>query len=183
MKIVLLAVLAASYLPVVMAAQQTAASSAETNPVSGAARRALDRASKNLTAAAEAMPADKYDYKPTPAQMTFGHLVVHVIGSNNILCSKLSGTAAPEGDKLSDTDGKDKLVAALKASFDFCTQAMAKVDDSNLGEQITLFGPNKASRAAAMMAMASGFADHYSEAAMYLRLNGILPPTAQPKKD
>ena len=46
----------------------------------------------------------------------------------------------PAGDKLSETDPKDKLVSALKASFDFCTQTLAKVDDSNLGEQLTLFG-------------------------------------------
>jgi uncharacterized damage-inducible protein DinB len=185
MKRIIVAILAAGCLAGAVAAQQGAAqpAGAETNPLSNAVRRSLDRATKNLTAAADEMPADKYDFKPTAGQITFGHLVLHVAGSNNLFCSKISGTAAPEADKLTETDGKEKLVAALKASFAFCSQVLAKLDDSNLGEQITLFGTNKASRAGAMVAITSSFADHYSEAAMYLRLNGLTPPTAQAKKE
>jgi len=155
----------------------------ETNPVSNAVRKTLERESKLMIAAAEEMPADKYDYKPTPAQMTFGHLVMHMAGSNNFLCSKISGTAVSAAEKLSETDGKEKLSAALKASFDFCTQALAKVDDSNLGEPLPFFGGRTISRAGAMMALTNDFYDHYSMAAMYLRLNGLLPPSAQSKKE
>lgn len=183
MKRMFLGVLVMASMPMVAEAQQSPAPTAETNPVSNAVRRSLERAAKNLTAAAEAMPADKYGYKPTAEQMTFGHLVTHVVGTNSFLCSKISGSAAPEGDKVSDTDGKDKLVAALKASFDYCTQALAKSDDSNLGEQLPFFGGSKASRAGEMMTLASSFADHYGTAAMYLRLNGLTPPTAQTKKE
>ena len=86
--------------------------------------------------------------------------------------------AAADAPKLADTDPKDKLLPALKASYDFCTQALAKVDDSNLGEQLTLFGDRKMSRAAAMIAFTSSFADHYGMAAMYLRMNKLVPPTA-----
>jgi uncharacterized damage-inducible protein DinB len=134
-----------------------------------------------MAAAADEMPADKYDFHPTPAQMTFGKLVTHMVGSNYGLCSKISGTAAPTEEKPSETDAKEKLVSSLKASFDFCAQSLAKVDDSNLGEQLTVFGGRKMSRAAAMIALTNDFADHYSMAATYLRLNGLLPPTAQPK--
>lgn len=151
------------------------------SPVSDAVRSSLERASKNVVAAAEEMPADKYSFHPTPAQMTFAHLVVHMAGSNNFLCSKISGTPAPTTEKLSDTDPKDKLVSALKASFDFCTQALANVDDSNLGEEMTLFGSRTTTRAGAMIALTSDFADHYSTAAAYLRANDLLPPSAQKK--
>ena len=162
-----------------VAAQQ--ASAPETNPVSNAVRFSVERASKNMVAAADEMPADKYGFHPTPAQITFGKLVTHMVGSNYGLCSKISGTAAPTEEKPSETDAKEKLVSSLKASFDFCTQSLAKVDDSNLGEQLTVFGGRKISRAAAMIALTNDFADHYSMAAIYLRLNGLLPPTAQPK--
>jgi len=83
---------------------------------------------------------------------------------------------------LKESDGKDKLVAGLKASFDFCTTALAKVDDSKLGDEVELFGGRKGPRAFALIALTNDWADHYSSAAMYLRLNGLLPPTAQPKK-
>lgn len=150
------------------------------NPVSDTLRQLLARNAKNLTAAAEAMPADKYSYHPTPEQITFGHLMMHIAQSNTLLCSKISGTAAPAATDLKETDGKEKLAAALKESFTYCTTALANVDDSGLGNSITLFGTRQTTKAGAIIALASDWADHYSAAAMYLRLNGILPPTAQP---
>ena len=149
------------------------------NPVSTTVKNQLTRFSKNMVAAAESMPAEKYNFKPTPEMNSFGHLVIHIVQSNNLLCSKISGVAAPES-KLADTDGKDKLVAGLKASFDFCSTALANVDDSKLGESMMLFGNRPASRAAALIGLSDGWNDHYGAQAIYLRLNGILPPSAQP---
>jgi uncharacterized damage-inducible protein DinB len=153
------------------------------NPVTSVVKEMLPRQQKNLIAAVEEMPADKFEYKPTEQQMTFGHLVLHVIQSNNYLCSKIGDV--PEAKPpvaLKESDGKEKLLAALKASFDFCTSALGKVDDSKLGDEVELFGGRKGPRAFALIALTNDWADHYSGAAMYLRLNRLLPPTAQPKK-
>jgi hypothetical protein len=152
------------------------------NPVSATVKGQLPRFSKNIVAAAEAMPAEKYSFKPTPEMNTFAHLIVHTTQSNNILCAKISGAAAPDV-KYSDTDPKDKLVGALKASFEFCTTALANVDDSKLGEQMMLFGNRPSSRAAALIGLSDGWNDHYGAEAVYLRLSGILPPTAQPQPE
>jgi hypothetical protein len=51
-----------------------------------------------------------------------------------------------------------------------------------LGDELELFGGRKGSRAFAPIALTNDWADHYSSAAMYLRLNRLLPPTARPKK-
>jgi hypothetical protein len=60
---------------------------------------------------------------------------------------------------------------------------MAKADDAHLGEEVSVFGRRTGlSRADAMVTIATDWADHYSTAASYLRLNAILPPSAQPKK-
>jgi hypothetical protein len=171
--VMLVAVAAAAAAP----AQETSAPVA--NPVSTTVKSQLTRFSKNMVAAAESMPAEKYGFKPTPEMNTFGHLVMHIVQSNNLLCSKISGAAAPD-TKLADSDGKEKLVAGLKASFEFCTTALANVDDSKLSESMMLFGNRPASRAAALIALSDGWNDHYGTQAIYLRLNGILPPTAQP---
>jgi hypothetical protein len=153
------------------------------NPVTSAVKEILPRQQKNLVGAADEMPAAKYTYKPTEKQMPFGHLVLHVIQSNYMLCSKVSDTPEPKpATPLKETDGKDKLVPALKASFDFCSTALGKVDDSKLADEVELFGGRKGSKAFAVLALAGGWSDHYSAAAIYLRLNGLLPPTAQPKK-
>lgn len=163
-------------------AQEMAKMGPVVNPVSGAVKAQLPRFSKNMVAAAEAMPADKFGFKPTPEMNSFAHLVMHISQSNNGLCSKISDTPAPDV-KIADTDGKDKLVAALKASFDYCSTALEKVDDSKLGDQMMLFGNRPFSRAAVLIILSDDWYDHYGAQATYLRLNGILPPTAQPRKD
>ncbi len=153
------------------------------NPVTSVVKEILPRQQKNLVAAVEEMPADKFGYKPTEQQMTFGHLVLHIIGSNNHLCSTIGDVPEVKAPvPLKESDSKDKLVAALKASFDFCTTALSKVEDSKLGDEVELFGGRKGPRAFALIALTNDWADHYSSAAMYLRLNGMLPPTAQAKK-
>ena len=161
---------------------QTAPAKAPTkDPVTTSLRMLLQRSQHNIEGAIEAMPADKYNYKPTPEQNSFAHLVVHIASSNNGLCAKVADVPAPKADELKETDSKDKLVAAVTASFAFCSDALAKADDSKLGDDVELFGGNHFPRAMAAMGLASGWADHYGAAAMYLRLNGILPPTAQMK--
>ncbi len=162
------------------AVAQTQTTPAQTkNPVSGALREILPGRQKNTIAAVEAMPADKFNYKPTPDQVTFGHLVAHMVEANYMLCSGAAAVPAPKVEAVTETDSKDKLLAALKASFDFCSDTLAKMDDSKLGEMTG--GPNgqQLSRARFALGIASNWADHYAEAAMYLRQNGLLPPSAK----
>jgi hypothetical protein len=159
----------------------TSVSAQTKNPVSTVIKETLPRQTKNIVGAAEEMPADKFSYKPTPEQMSFGHLVLHIIEANNHLCSKAADIPEPKTEELKETDSKEKLVSALKASFDFCGTALAKTDDSKLGDNIEVFPGRQGPRAFAFIALASSWADHYGAAAMYLRLNGLLPPTAQKK--
>jgi hypothetical protein len=152
------------------------------NPVSAFVKAGVARYEKNMVGAAEAMPAEKYGFKPSPEMNSFGHLITHITQTNNTFCAKISGQAAPDV-KSSESDPKDKLLGTLKDSFAFCTSALANVDDSKLGEQFVLFGTRPISRGGALVALAGSWTDHYATEAIYLRLNGILPPTAQPKKD
>jgi hypothetical protein len=151
------------------------------DPVSTSLRMMLPGRQKNTLGAIDAMPADKFGYKPTPDQMNFGHLVVHIIESNNGLCAKVADVPAPKVEEFKETDPKDKLLAAARASFDFCSSALANVDDSKLGDNVD-FGRVQGPRVMGVFFLVGGWADHYGAAAIYLRLNGILPPTAQPKK-
>jgi DinB superfamily len=149
------------------------------SPVSDVAREMLSGREKNTVAAFEEMPADKFGYKPTPDQMTFGHLAAHIVSSNYFFCSNAGDVPRPKTEELKGTEDKEKLVASLKASFEFCHTALAKADDSKLSENITWFDGKPRPRAWAFMGLASSWADHYGMASMYLRLNGLLPPSAQ----
>jgi len=149
------------------------------NPVTTVVMEILLRQQRNLIGAVEEMPADKFGFKPTPQQMSFALLVIHMADSNNYLCSKIGDLSAPKAEDLKETAGKDKLVKALNSSFDFCTTALAKLDDSKLADTVALQGGREGPRAFALIALTNDWADHYSAAAIYLRLNGLLPPTAK----
>jgi uncharacterized damage-inducible protein DinB len=156
-----------------------AISAQSSNPVADAFRDNASQSAKNLIAAAEEFPADKYSYKPTPAQMSVGDIVVHLSQGNDYLCGTIGGVKAPERTKISAADGKPALIARLKETFAFCDQALAPLNDANLGEALPFFGGRKMSRAAVMTLTTGDWADHYSQYSNYLRLNGMLPPTAK----
>jgi DinB superfamily len=164
-------------------AKTPAAAQAPTkDPVATSLRALLQRSQNNTVGAIEAMPADKFSYKPTPDQMSFAHLAAHIVGFNNGLCAKAADVPAPTVAESKETDSRDQLVAAVKASYSFCSDALSKMDDSKLGDSVEIFGGRQVPRAMVALILSGGWADHYAAAAMYLRLNGVLPPSAQPKK-
>ena len=69
------------------------------DPVATSLRMLLPRSRSNILGAIGAMPADKFNYKPTPDQMSFAHLVVHIISSNHADCTKAASIAAPKARK------------------------------------------------------------------------------------
>lgn len=156
---------------------------AQSNPVMDSVRQIMQRQEGNLIGAAQEMPAEKYGFRPTSQQMTFGTLMLHVAESNDFLCSRIAGIEEPKQGKtkLSASDPKEKLVAALKSSFDYCKSGLAKVKDSDLGTQVKMWGGREGPKAGAAIGLTNDWADHYSQAAMYLRLNGLLPPSAKKK--
>ena len=165
--------LAISFLTASAAAQDSSA------PVADALRSTAKRAQTNLVAAAEEMPAGKYGFKPTPAQMSVGMIIAHLSGGNDYLCSKIGGVEAPKRSEIAEGASKEKLVARLRETFQFCESALAKVNDSDLTGKVPFFGEREVTRAEMMFAAAEDWADHYSQLAIYLRLNGLLPPTAK----
>jgi hypothetical protein len=56
---------------------------------------------------------------------------------------------------------------------------LPKLQDSQLAQEITLFRNRKMTKAAAVLDLSADWADHYAQMATYLRLNGLLPPTAK----
>jgi hypothetical protein len=147
------------------------------SPVASAFRSSLQTAQKNLVAAAEAMPEDKYGYKPTEGHTTFAQHMVHIGDFNATMCSLISGAKAPAAQK-PDAASKAAVVAHLRESFAYCTSALAPLDDTKLGSSVSFFG-SQISRARAILILSGDWADHYAVTATYLRLNGLRPPTAR----
>ncbi len=177
MKHIAIATLVLAFAPAVLA-QTNAPAQTTSSPVVSTVRQLEERQSKNLIGAADEMPADKYSYHPTPEQMSFAHLVMHVAEANNGMCARIAGEQ-PRELKLSESDSKDVLTKAVRDSFAYCEQVLAKADDSTLGQPVAFSGGRTGTRATALIYLVTGWADHYSAAAMYLRLNNLLPPSAQ----
>lgn len=156
---------------------------APANPVVTSAKEIVVRQTKYIIAAAEEMPADKYGYKSTPEQRTFAQSIAHLVDANNFGCGALlDGPQPPRGLMTKDNVSKDVLVAELKASFAVCDKALVTLTDAKLSDTITFFGGKPAPRARALIEVVADLEDHYSQLAGYLRLNGLVPPSAQPKK-
>lgn len=178
-------VLLALALPTGVFAQQAGSTA---NPITSAFTRRIAGESRNIQQAFDSIPESKFNYKPTPAQLTFGYIAQHIADDNYAFCdqfgemkSKVSDKEKSTPDSVKATWPKDTLVAELKASFDFCGKAMAQLQDSKLGDEVSLTYEGKTykqSRAAMVLGHALDLADHYSQLANYMRLNDMLPPTA-----
>lgn len=158
---------------------QSARAQTVSDPVATAMRASATRLARNLVAAVDDMPASTFQYKPTASQMTVAEIALHLAGDNDVACSAIGGTKPAEEPKLMPSDSVSKLTARMKRSFAFCTGVLAKVTDSQMGEMVPGFDNQRVTRAAMLFELHEDWADHYSQLANYLRLNGILPPTAR----
>ena len=140
-----------------------------------------------LIAAFDSIPASRYDYKPTPAQQSVGFIAQHLENANYQLCGRFSGRpyvmtsrdSLPEAVKAAWP--KDTLVVRLRKSLAFCGDAMQTLTDANLGDDLPPVGAfRQAPRARWVLLFLTDLADHYSQIANYMRLLGMLPPSALP---
>jgi len=177
-------------LPLGLAAQQPPAAP-PANPITAAFRGRIAGLERNLAQAFDSIPEAKFGYKPTPAQQTIGYIAQHLASDNYLFCNAfgaMKATRAAEdtttADSLKAKWPREKLITQLKASFAFCQEAFAQLEDSKLADQVTMtFGGNSrnVTRAGMVLGHALDMADHYSQLANYMRLNNILPPTALPR--
>jgi uncharacterized damage-inducible protein DinB len=133
----------------------------------------------NMIGSAEAVPADKYSWKPSPEQVSFGYIFAHAADANYTLCSAFSGQTKPDVPVKAD-GAKPALVDQLKASFTYCDKAFELIDPAKLDQEISLYG-RKVTGWWVLFHMALDWGDHYSQVAMMLRANGITPPSARPR--
>jgi uncharacterized damage-inducible protein DinB len=162
------------------------------NPMTTVFRNRTTALRRNVLQALDSIPEAKFNYKPTPAQLTVGYIAQHMAADDYFFCNNFGDKKATISDEESKTADsvkatwpKAKLMANLRAAVAFCDDAMTQLDDTNLGAMITVPGPNNTTREVSRMTYLVGhaidLADHYSQLANYMRINGILPPTALPR--
>ena len=126
-----------------------------------------------LIAAFDSIPDSRYAYRPTPPQQSVGDIAQHLEAANYSLCERIGAAkyVRTAKDSLADTLKarwpKDTLVARLTASLRFCRAAIAGLKE--------LSSPAMAST---LLAFETDLAEHYSQVAVYMRLLGLVPPSA-----
>ncbi|MGA2269713.1 MAG: DinB family protein [Bryobacteraceae bacterium] len=135
-------------------------------------------------AVAKAMPAESYNFRPNPEEMSFGQLMAHIGVANVGVCALASGLPRPalppkiaawqkDSNKV-DVD-KDTAIAFLTDSFGFCNQALAAMTPDKLD---ALIGPQNRQMTGFewLWAYFTHTAHHRGQAEVYLRVKGIKPP-------
>src|SRR5436305_9346237 len=170
-----------------------ASASPSTPPtIASAIDREISIVEKEIVEAAEAMPADKFDFSPEKLNIsgsdykgvrTFGQQLKHVAASNYLIWSPITGEKAP--DTVNDGKGPDNMTAKadiikyLKDCLAFGHKAVATLNASNLVQPITRNNKPPTTRLLlATFAPAHAF-DHYGQLVEYLRMNGIVPPASR----
>lgn len=156
----------------------SSASAQDANPISHSIRRMARTSSHNVVGSAESMPAGKWNFKPTPEVRSFGEIMAHVADDNNISCGGVAGANRRAPTTPKPTDSREQIINGLRASFAFCDSVLASVDDTQMGKTVSYYG-QPAPLADILLGLANDWGSHYSQSAVYLRLNKILPPTAR----
>jgi len=136
----------------------------------------FQRAATEIIDVAEVMPAEKYGYKPTPEISSFGDQLVHVAGITQRFIDTAKGTkteAAHHGAM-----AKPEVIALLKTTFQNAQEMMAPLTDAQLLEPVKFpIGDRTVTRATFWQGPLFQIRNHYGQLVVYLRMNGIVPPT------
>jgi len=135
-------------------------------------------------AVANAMPAESYNFRPAPEEMTFGQLMAHIAIANLGACANASGKTRPglppkiaewAKDQKLDVD-KTTAVQFLGDSFAFCNQAAESMTPERTESVV---GPpaRKLTGFEWLWGYFTHTAHHRGQAEVYLRTKGIKPPT------
>lgn len=139
--------------------------------------------SRNLiTGIANAMPEDKWTYKSTPAQRSFGEQVMHIVQTDLALLGSVGAKTPAPAVNVKATSKAD-VMAALQQSMDYGAAVIKEFDDAQLAERIKslpFLGATTNRMRVIYFSMSHG-QDIYGQMVVYLRLNGITPPASLPR--
>lgn len=159
-------------------AAQTRKPGGTTNPAVSTARMLWEQPTKYITTIAEELPESTFAYRPTPEVRTLGQQIGHVAGAQYLICAAALGEPPQAEDEVERTrTAKADLVAALKASTEYCARAYNQTDRA-AQQKTKLFGQER-TRLFALGLNANHNAEHYGSLVTYLRLNGIVPPSSR----
>jgi uncharacterized damage-inducible protein DinB len=138
---------------------------------------------RNLTGAADKMPAENFSFRPTPEVRTYAELFAHTIDTQVYFCNLVKGGANPTAGKNLEKTVTDKagVVQMVKDGFAYCDDMFAGLTDEKLPTMLTI-GPAGKSYQSALGNQATFVVvhgnEHYGNIVTYMRIKGIVPPSS-----
>jgi uncharacterized damage-inducible protein DinB len=158
--------------PTIVAAQQPA------DAAIAAIREQWKGAITNITAAANELTDAEYAFRPVAGVRSFGELVGHVAGTQNLICAAVLGDPVPAEDAIEKAaKTKAALVTALAASNAYCERAYAIAGSASTA-MVDMFG-DKSTKVGALALNAVHDGEHYGNIVTYMRLQGKVPPSSK----
>jgi hypothetical protein len=146
----------------------------QSNPFSTEVKANYNNTKTNLMKAAEKVSEADYDFKATPDVRTYGQLVGHVADTQMALCGVAKGEQKRGG--AGEMTSKADLVAALKASFDYCDSAYDALNDADGAQTVKMFGRDR-TKFGVLDFNVIHDNEMYGTMAVYMRLKGVVPPS------
>ena len=132
---------------------------------------------KKMSSLAEAVPAEKYSWRPAPGVRSISEVFTHVAGANYLFPS-MAGVQPPAGvdrNMEKTITEKPKVQDVLKQSFEHARKAVQGLSDADMAKEIKFFGrPMK--EESLFFVMANHMHEHLGQAIAYARVNGVVPP-------
>jgi uncharacterized damage-inducible protein DinB len=135
------------------------------------------RAATDIIDVAEAMPEERYDFKPVPEVSTFREQLGHLAGIVQRFMDSAKGVKH-EPSEAYKTMKKAEVIAHLKQTLQAGQEMVASLTDAQLLEQVKFpVGDRMVTRFTFWMGPLYQIRNHHGQLVVYLRLNGIVPPT------
>ncbi|MET0619343.1 MAG: DinB family protein [Thermoanaerobaculia bacterium] len=138
----------------------------------------LDMVGKQIVDLAEAVPADKYGWRPAPGVRSISEVYMHIVGGNSYIPSFI-GVKPMEGIERGmekSVTEKARVVDLLKKSMAHARAAVLATPDADLDKKVKIFGGEEASERAVIMIIGNHLHEHLGQSIAYARANGITPP-------
>lgn len=141
-----------------------------------------ERAKVYTKAYLDAMPADKYDLKPTPEMRSFAGQMLHITDANYGFSAMAAGTKSPigfgEAEKTED-QSKENVTKLVMDGYDFVIDALKGMNPEALSEEIKVFGRFDLTKEQTFIKCFEHQTHHRGQTTVYLRLAGVTPPPEQ----
>jgi hypothetical protein len=144
------------------------------SPVGADLERDWTAQKARIVALAEAMPAEKYDFRATPPQRTYGEQLHHLADSHVRMFKALDPAGKVAAPAMPATHGRDEVVKAVAAAYDYGLAVIKSVP--SLTEPTK---PGQPTAARTVWAAMNNAQNHYGQCVVYLRLNDIVPPASR----